>query len=54
MDFIKVLSVVDLAKKVKIEDIKDNLNLNRLKNIESKDFERVQKYKLALAYLEDL
>jgi len=40
-----------LAKKIKIEDIKDNLILTRLSSISEKDYERVQKYHQALQFL---
>lgn len=42
----------DLARKIKIEDIKDNLDLSRLKTIEHKDLERIKKYHEALRFLE--
>ena len=41
----------DIARKVKIEDIKDNLDLNRLQNITEKDFLRIKRYKEALQVL---
>lgn len=37
-----------LARKIKIEDLKDNMNLIRIKNPDLKDFERYQKYRKAL------
>jgi hypothetical protein len=40
-----------LARKVKIEDIRDNLNLTRLPTLETKDLERIAKYHKALRYL---
>jgi (p)ppGpp synthase/HD superfamily hydrolase len=50
-DFIERLSFNDMAVKVKIEDLKDNLDLTRLKNIVDKDLERIDKYHKALVFL---
>ena len=50
-DFIERLSLNDMAVKVKIEDLKDNLDLTRLKNIVDKDLERIDKYHKALTFL---
>jgi (p)ppGpp synthase/HD superfamily hydrolase len=36
-----------LAKKVKLADLKDNMNITRLSNINEKDIERLRKYHLA-------
>ncbi len=49
--FIMRVSKNDLARKVKIEDIKDNLDLTRLNRVTSKDFTRVEKYHRALKNL---
>ena len=40
-----------LARNVKIEDIKHNMNLKRLKNITDKDIKRYEKYKKSLEFL---
>lgn len=40
-----------IAKIVKIEDLKDNMNLNRLKKITKNDLDRNKKYNRALEYL---
>lgn len=45
------ISKNSLARTVKIEDIKDNLNLTRLNTISEKDLERAQKYHKALQFL---
>lgn len=42
--FIARLCQNDLARRVKIADIEDNLNLLRLDEINSKDLERIAKY----------
>jgi len=49
--FIERLAANPLARRVKVEDIKDNLNLTRLPVLTDKDLERARKYHLALAYL---
>ena len=41
----------NIAKKVKIEDLKHNSDLKRLKSITQKDIDRTMKYKKALDYL---
>lgn len=40
-----------LARKIKIADIEDNLNLGRIKDPKENDFRRVEKYRHALAEL---
>lgn len=40
-----------LARKVKIADLCDNLNVGRIPNPTEKDFERLEKYKKALSLL---
>jgi len=49
--FIARIRPDELARKVKIEDIKDNLNLTRLTTLGPKDLERIAKYHRALQYL---
>jgi (p)ppGpp synthase/HD superfamily hydrolase len=50
-DFIERVMKNELAVKVKIEDIKDNMNMSRLKTITEKDIQRVHKYHRALRKL---
>jgi len=50
-DFIVRLSVNKLARKVKIEDIKDNLDVTRLERLGGQDLSRIEKYHKALRYL---
>lgn len=52
-DFISRVSSNNLAKKIKIEDIRDNLDLTRLDKITEKDLARVEKYHRALKLLID-
>lgn len=49
---IKTLSTNKLARRVKIADLKHNLDTSRLKGLREKDFERMKKYLLALDYLQ--
>jgi len=50
-DFIRRLSSNELARRVKIEDIRDNLDVTRLSSFEDEDFIRTVKYHKALQYL---
>ena len=52
-DFVSRVSNNDLARKIKIEDIKDNLDLTRLDKVTDKDLARVEKYHRALKRLND-
>ncbi|MBO2568052.1 hypothetical protein [Shewanella algae] len=52
-DFVLRVSNNDLARKVKLEDIRDNLDLTRLGKITDKDLARVEKYHRALKRLEN-
>ena len=50
-DFIRRLSSNKVAKRVKIEDIRDNLDITRLCSFGDDDFIRTLKYHKALQYL---
>lgn len=52
MDYIKSISANPLAKAVKLADLKDNCDTSRLKEITDKDKERLKKYRIAIAYLD--
>lgn len=52
-DFIKRLAFNSLARRVKIKDLEDNLNIPRLKNLNENDLIRCNKYLKALDYLKD-
>lgn len=52
--FIERLECNDLAVRIKIEDLKDNMNLTRIKRITNDDLQRVKKYHSALMRLMDL
>jgi len=49
--FIKRIFPNELARKIKIEDIKDNLDLTRLESINNEDLKRVLKYHNSLRVL---
>lgn len=51
MDYIQRLAKNPLAKHVKIMDLQDNMDLSRIQNPGPKDFERQEKYSVALDYL---
>lgn len=44
--------ISELAAEVKIADLRDNMDITRLKEVTSKDIERLNRYAWALAYLE--
>lgn len=50
-DFIQRIKENPLAAKVKIADLKDNSNTERIQNPTEKDLERVEKYKKAIEFL---
>jgi len=50
-NFINRIIVNDLARKVKIEDIKDNLDITRIHTINDVDLQRIVKYHQALEKL---
>lgn len=53
LDYIKLIKVNDIAKAVKIADLKHNSDLTRLDEIGEKDMARVEKYKKAIEILEE-
>lgn len=52
-DYLKRLGNNYYATQVKLMDLKDNMNLDRLNKIEMKDMKRYLKYRKALEYLND-
>ena len=52
-DFIKRCALNPDAKQIKMEDIKDNSDVTRLKGLRQKDFERLEKYCKAYDYLKN-
>ena len=53
MDFIKQCKTNEISRKVKIADLKDNMDLSRLKEVTEEDLKRFNKYQKALKFLED-
>lgn len=52
MDYIRALKDNEIAKKVKLSDLKHNMDLSRIKNVTQRDLDRLEyKYKPALAFL---
>lgn len=52
-NYIRKIATNPLAIQVKLADLKDNSNLDRLKEKTDKDYQRLEKYKKAIAFLED-
>lgn len=50
-EYIHEVAKNPIAKKIKIADIEDNINILRLKHIEDKDLRRIEKYFKAYNYL---
>jgi len=50
-DYISRLSDNKLATKIKIEDLRDNLDITRIESIGEKDLSRLRKYHRALMFL---
>lgn len=50
-EYIKRISTNILARKIKIEDLKDNMDLTRLDSVSDKDLARIEKYHSALRVL---
>lgn len=53
MEFIKRLSVNEIARHVKIQDIRNNMDLTRIPEPTKKDWDRMEVYMQALTYLEE-
>lgn len=51
-DYIRAIKKDNNAWKVKIADIKDNLDVSRIPNPTDADYERIEKYRAALNFLE--
>ncbi|MGM0337289.1 GTP pyrophosphokinase [Enterococcus sp. MJM16] len=50
-DYLKKVKQNDLAREVKLADLKHNSDISRLENPSEKDFERLEKYKRARKFL---
>ena len=51
-DYIDRIKVTQLTINVKLSDLRDNMNLERLKEVTEKDLKRLEKYKKAKEMLE--
>lgn len=52
-DFILRVKLNPIALRVKLADLKDNMNISRINNPTEKDFARIEKYKKAYKLLTD-
>ncbi|ERK30162.1 hypothetical protein [Clostridium intestinale] len=52
-DFILRVKINPIALRVKLADLKDNMNISRINNPTEKDFARIEKYKKAYKLLTD-
>lgn len=50
-NYIKGIATNDDARKVKLEDLKHNSNIHRMKGLREKDFRRLEKYHRAYEFL---
>ena len=50
--YVEKLADDPLARKVKLADLKHNLDISRLETVTEKDLERAEKYRKAIEYLE--
>ena len=54
MDYVKKISTNPDAVRIKLEDLKDNSDITRLKGIEGKDLKRMEKYHRAYTFLKEI
>lgn len=52
-DYIKLIAMSSDARKVKLADLKHNSDITRMKGLRKKDFDRLEKYHRAFAYLSE-
>ena len=53
-DYVERVCQNKLAARVKLADLKDNMDITRLEKVTDKDFERLKKYHKAYKYLKSL
>ena len=53
MDYVRAIGTNSLATKVKLADLRHNSDLGRLTNVDQKALDRVEKYRKAIALLEE-
>jgi (p)ppGpp synthase/HD superfamily hydrolase len=54
MNYIEQIATNPLSTKVKLADLRDNSDISRLKEITDTDKERLKKYRIAIAYLDNI
>lgn len=54
MEYIEQIGTNRLASIVKLSDLNDNCNLSRLSGVTQKDKDRFTKYRIAIAYLDNI
>jgi (p)ppGpp synthase/HD superfamily hydrolase len=54
MGYVEELAVSPIAKAIKMADLRHNSDINRMKGLTDKDFDRLKKYHKAYAYLQTL
>ena len=54
MDYIKRIGEDNICRRVKMCDLKDNMDITRLEKVTDKDFDRLKKYHKAYKYLKSL
>lgn len=54
MEYIKALSANRTARTVKMADLKHNMDLSRIQSPTENDYQRIEKYKKALGYLQSV
>lgn len=53
-DYVKQVCSNEIARKVKIADLANNMDLSRIENITQKDLDRIERYKKEIEYLKGL
>jgi len=51
-EYLEIIKTNPLAKTVKLADLLHNSDISRLKNVSSEDYQRVEKYKKAMNFLQ--
>lgn len=54
MNYVEELAVSPVARAIKMADLRHNSDINRMKGLTDKDFDRLKKYHSAYAYLNNL
>jgi|LakMenE18May11ns_1017448.scaffolds.fasta_scaffold9550961_2 (p)ppGpp synthase/HD superfamily hydrolase len=54
MEYVRKLSVSETARAIKMADLRHNSDINRMKGLTEKDFDRLKKYHEAYAFLKSL